>query len=77
MTTLRQQGIPALPLHDALIVREGDREVAVAALIGGYERLVGSRQGSVRCGYSCPWRGFRLPLIVATRYTGDRISDSL
>jgi hypothetical protein len=41
MTALSKQGVPALPLHDALIVREGDREAALAALIRGYEIAVG------------------------------------
>jgi hypothetical protein len=41
MDTLRQQDIPALPLHDALIVRERDREAAGEALRRGYRECLG------------------------------------
>jgi hypothetical protein len=41
MDTLRQQGIPALPLHDALIVRERERDAAERALKGAYRYCIG------------------------------------
>ncbi len=41
MDTLRRQDIPALPLHDALIVRERDRGAAADALRRGYQECLG------------------------------------
>lgn len=38
---LRQKGIPALPLHDALIVREAEREAAVEVLKWAYRHCAG------------------------------------
>ena len=39
----REDGIPSLPVHDSLIVREGDVEKAMEVLSDGFEERVGIR----------------------------------
>ena len=43
MDALRGRGVPALPVHDALIVRERDAEAARAALAEAFEAVAGVR----------------------------------
>ena len=41
ITDLRQQGIPALPIHDSFIVAEGSKDKLLSSMRGRYREMMG------------------------------------